>query len=176
MKYLQKLSTASIAGFFLIFPLVSFAQTTSDSLQGFIWAIGSFINTVLIPFVFALALLTFLFNVGRYYILDGDKEESRAKAKQTAIYAIIGFVFLVSIWGIVNMLVSSLNLGRNSAVVPDYIEYNQQSTFGNSWYNPFSSGETFIIEYQDNSNQNTFGNVPIPTRRPTDNDPLMVAP
>jgi len=96
------------------------------SLQEFIISISVFINSVLIPFILALALLFFLYNTTRYFIIGGEKEHE--KAKNTAIYSIAAFVLIVSIWGIVNLLISGLGFNQKRAVMPDYI-WNFNSSF-----------------------------------------------
>jgi len=91
-----------------------------SSIQGFLIAANSFIGNVLIPFLFGIALLVFIFNAFRYFIYGADQEDSRTKAKQLAIYAIAGLVFLVSIWGIVNMFTAGLDVDRENPVTSDY--------------------------------------------------------
>lgn len=103
------------------------------TLQWYIYAIGEFINDTLIPLILAVALLVFLFNTARYFIISGSEEGSRARARQLALYAIFAFVLIVSIWGIVNMIVGGLRLNYDGPVVPDYIEEDS------SWKNPSPS-------------------------------------
>ena len=103
--------------------------TGMDSIQQFLIAITYFIGNVIIPFLFGVALLVFIFNVARYFIIGGDNEANRAKAKQLALYAILAFVFLVSIWGIVNMFVYAFDIGGSYPVGSDYIESQQPSWF-----------------------------------------------
>jgi len=116
-----------LAGAALLYtlPLASFAQSFEpgkDSVQGYILLILQFINWTLIPLLFSIALLFFLINAARYFILEGDSDGGREKAKTLALYGIGAFVFLVSIWGIVNMLVFGLGIGNDEAMCPDYLE------------------------------------------------------
>lgn len=97
------------------------AYGSKDSVQGYIILITDFINYVILPLIFGIALLFFLINAVRYFIIGGSDTEGRAKAKRLALYGIGAFVFLVSIWGIVNMLVSGLGFRGNEAGCPDYI-------------------------------------------------------
>ncbi len=89
--------------------------------QGIIKSLGVFINNTLIPLIFGIALLFFLFNTARYFIIDAENKDSRDKAKNSALYGIAAFVLLVSIWGIVNMFVSSLGITGSDAICPDYL-------------------------------------------------------
>jgi hypothetical protein len=116
-----------IAGVVLSYsiPLLSFAQTYEagkDSVQGYILLILAFINWTIIPLLFSIALLFFLINAARYFILQGDQDDGREKAKMLALYGIGAFVFLVSIWGIVNMFVFGLSIGEEGALCPDYLD------------------------------------------------------
>jgi succinate dehydrogenase/fumarate reductase cytochrome b subunit len=109
---------------FYILPLVSLAQTYEagkDDIQGYILLILQFINWTILPLLFSIALLFFLINAARYFILQGDKEDGREKAKLLALYGIGAFVFLVSIWGIVNMFIFGLGIGGETAKCPDYL-------------------------------------------------------
>ncbi len=97
------------------------AEAGRDSVQGYIVLILQFINFVLIPFLFSIALLFFLINAARYFILKGANESDREKARTLALYGIGAFVILVSFWGIVNMFVSSLRIADTEARCPDYL-------------------------------------------------------
>lgn len=92
------------------------------SIQDFLIDIGLFINYSIIPFLFALALLFFLFNVIRYFILKGDAEDGRNEAKRLALYGIGAFVLLVSIWGLVNLIASSVGIDDGRSLCPDYLD------------------------------------------------------
>ena len=92
-----------------------------SSLQEFIIGITLFINNIIIPLLFGLALLFFIWNVFRFFILGNKSEPDQENAKKLAIYSIAAFVLLVSIWGIVNLLISGLNLGSNNYITPDYL-------------------------------------------------------
>lgn len=107
-------------------PQVSYAAP--QNLQEYLVAIGSFINDVLIPLLFTIGLLFFLYNTVRYFILKSDDASARDQARKQATYGILAFVFLVSIWGIVNLLLSSLNLYDNGPLNSDYIENNSYNT------------------------------------------------
>ena len=92
----------------------------TDSLADYIVRIGVFINVALLPFLFGIALLVFLFNIVRYYI-NRDNVDERERAQRVAIYGIAAFVFLVSLWGIVNLFVGGLGFDREASLCPDYL-------------------------------------------------------
>lgn len=90
------------------------------SLQAFLTKILVFINEIAIPFILALAFLFFLFNIARYFIFEGGNDSGREKARQSALWGILGFVIIASIWGVVNLLVYGLGFDQESSICPDY--------------------------------------------------------
>lgn len=112
------------------------------SLQEFIISITLFINNIIIPFLFGLALLFFIWNAFRFFILGKNNEPDQENAKKLAIYGVAAFVLLVSIWGIVNVLVGSLNLGSNNYITPDYIwlDPNRHGTGDTGGTSPITPG------------------------------------
>ena len=100
----------------MFIPFVASAQT----LQSFIAGLLGFFNNVLVPLIFSLALLFFLWNVFRYFILKGATPDGREKAKRYMIWSIIGLVLMVSIWGIVNLLINGLGIREDYYLCPDY--------------------------------------------------------
>lgn len=72
------------------------------------------LNTVVVPVVFALAFIVFLWGVFQAFILNGANEEKRKEGAQFVMWSIIGFVVMISIWGLVNLVGSSLGLGANN--------------------------------------------------------------
>lgn len=91
------------------------------SIQEFIILFTLFINNTLLPFLFGLALLFFIYNAFRLFILKSSESEAQESAKRFASYSIVAFVFLVSLWGIVNLLVNGLGLNDDNVVTPDYM-------------------------------------------------------
>jgi len=68
------------------------------------------INTIIVPTIFALAFLVFVWGVVNYFFVSGDDEKKREEGKRFALWGILGMVILVSIWGLVNMLLSTLGI------------------------------------------------------------------
>jgi len=91
----------------LLVPIFAFAQFGA-SFTVFFTNIISFINDVLVPLIFALALLLFLWGMYRWFIQGGASEDDRKKGQQLALWAIVAFVLMVSIWGIVKAISGGL--------------------------------------------------------------------
>jgi len=100
---------------------ISDSRADLDTVPNIIISLSYFLNNVLIPFLFAVALLLFLVNAARYFIIGGASEENRKKARNLAVYGIAAFVFLVSLWGIVNTVVSGLGIDSEESLCPDYL-------------------------------------------------------
>lgn len=80
----------------------------------FTWFLG-LINGILVPLVFALAFILFLFGVFKFFFSSGAKaEDNRKEGKKFILWGVIAFVVMISLWGIVNLLVSTLNLKSKS--------------------------------------------------------------
>lgn len=92
------------------------------NIQTFLANILIFLNKTVVPFILAIAFFIFIWNAVRYFILEGENEESQTKAKSLALWSVSAFVVIVSLWGIVNMIVGGLNLGTMQPITPDYMD------------------------------------------------------
>jgi len=68
-----------------------------------------FINVVLIPLILAIAFLMFVWGVVKMFFLGGGEE--RLEGRKFIMWAVIAFVVIFSIWGLVNILMASLGFG-----------------------------------------------------------------
>ena len=85
---------------------MTFAQFVGSGTTGLI----GLINVVIVPIIFACAFLVFIWGVINYFFLHGDDEGKRTEGKQFAFWGIIGMVVLFSVWGFVNLLLSTLGV------------------------------------------------------------------
>ncbi len=105
-------------------PFVSSAQDAS--IQNLISNLVILANDYLVPLMLGIAFLIFLINAVRYFILDSDDEDGQENARNLAVYGIAAFVFILSFWGLVNLLIDGV-FGGSTAVpcemnaVSDYI-------------------------------------------------------
>ncbi|MCF7815573.1 MAG: pilin [Candidatus Pacebacteria bacterium] len=100
----------------LFAPMLALAANPGNlsGVNTFILNVMNFINTVLVPAIFGLAFLVFLWGMFKTFILGGGDEEKQTEGKQLMVYAIAGFVIMISVWGIVNVLSSSLGFSGDS--------------------------------------------------------------
>lgn len=111
MKKTAAYSFALVAIMAPAFALAQFGQ-----INDFIGDISSFINGTLIPLVFAVALLMFIWGMFKFFVLGGSDEEDRKKGQQLMLWAVIGFVLMVSIWGIVNLIAGGLGFSQDDSI------------------------------------------------------------
>jgi ABC-type Fe3+-siderophore transport system permease subunit len=98
----------------LSLPLVSFAQTTISNISDVGTFIINLINNVLVPVIFAVAFIVFLYGVFETFILGAGNDEAKSKGKSLMLWGLIGFFVMVSVWGLVNILTGTINFGNNS--------------------------------------------------------------
>lgn len=105
----------------LVLPVLVHAQTPSfkgDVLGKYLADIIVFINKYLIPFIWAIAFIVFIWGVYTYFIAGGADEEKRSQGKQLVMWSVIAFVVMSSVWGIVNLLTNSFGFGNENAPKP----------------------------------------------------------
>jgi len=120
----------------LLSPAFAFAQIspnpnqleeTSGTIQYSIVKFLGFINDYLIPLIFAIAFIVFLWFIFLYFIAGGADEEKRAKGKQFLMWSIIGFVLMFSLWGIIALIRSSIGLD-GAGQTPDLPLFQSHTT------------------------------------------------
>ncbi len=89
-----------------------------SQLSGVFGTILYIINDILVPLIFALAFIVFLWGVFKAYILGGADETAREKGHQLILWGIIGFVVMISLWGLVNVVSNTFGLGGGFAPPP----------------------------------------------------------
>lgn len=90
------------------------------SLQDFLVDILYIFNDVVIPLIFAIAIVAFMWNAVRFFILKGKDEAGQESAKRLALYGIMALVAMLVLWGIVRMAVSAIGANRSAAPCPDF--------------------------------------------------------
>ncbi|MFZ2167350.1 MAG: hypothetical protein WAV50_00600 [Minisyncoccia bacterium] len=112
MKKALALTTGTIAAFAL--PLVSMAAVNNLS------DVGSFIintiNNILVPVIFAIAFLVFVWGAFDAFILGATNDSAKEKGKDLMLWGLIGFFVMVSVWGLVNILTGTISFGNPSGV------------------------------------------------------------
>lgn len=85
---------------------MTFAQFVGGGTQGLIGAI----NTVIVPVIFALAFAAFIWGLVKHFFIHGSEEKSREDGRSFILWGLIGMVVLFSVWGFVNLMLSTLGI------------------------------------------------------------------
>lgn len=88
---------------------LNIAYADSTGLDTFIAKVDSNIINPLISFLFALAVLFFLYGVLQFFLNQTD-EEKRTNAKNHMMWGVIGMTIMMSVFSIINMILSTLNI------------------------------------------------------------------
>lgn len=85
---------------------MTFAQFVGNGTTGIIGVM----NTVVVPIIIALAFLMFVWGIVKYFFIHGGEEKSREEGRDFILWGLIGMVVLFSVWGFVNILLSTLGI------------------------------------------------------------------
>ncbi len=107
---------AASLSFGLFLPAI--ASAYFGEIDTFFGNVLGFINGVLIPLIFTVALLAFVWGMTKFFVINGDNEGERKKGKDLMVWSIAGFVLMVSIWGIVNLIAGGLFSSATTPTLP----------------------------------------------------------
>ena len=96
-------------------PALAGAQSIGGVL-GLLAQAEDLINRI-IPFIIALAVLWFLWGIFKFITNVGDPEK-RKEATGMILWGVVGIFVMVSVWGLVNILVRSVNLDNTAPNAP----------------------------------------------------------
>ncbi len=86
------------------------ALSTSPKFQDLMNYLTCIIGQSIIPLLFALAVVMFIWGAIKFFIIDADEEAKRTQGKQFMIWGIVALAVMVSIWGLVNILTETFNI------------------------------------------------------------------
>jgi hypothetical protein len=109
---MKKAIASSAVLFALATPLAAFAAINNLSDAGSF--IINTINNIVVPVLFAVAFIVFLWGAFYVFILGAQSEETKEKGKNLMLWGLIGFFVMVSIWGLVNILTGTITFGNNT--------------------------------------------------------------
>lgn len=85
---------------------MTFAQFVGSGTTGIV----GIINTVIVPVIFAFAFAAFVWGVVSHFFLNGGDEKKREEGRQFMLWGVLGMVVLFSVWGFVNLVLSTLGI------------------------------------------------------------------
>ncbi|MDE2399915.1 MAG: hypothetical protein KGL67_02830 [Patescibacteria group bacterium] len=77
------------------------------------------ISGSIIPLIFTLAAVLFVWGVVKFFIINADEEAKRTQGKQFMIWGIVAFVVISSVWALVAILGGTLRI--NTRVLPGIV-------------------------------------------------------
>jgi hypothetical protein len=69
------------------------------------------INNILVPVLFAVAFIVFLYGIFKSYIWSHGDAAEVSQGHKLVLWGIIGFVVMISLWGLVNVVANTFGLG-----------------------------------------------------------------
>jgi Type IV secretion system pilin len=103
---------------------ISFGISIGNGCAGTICALASeilyIINDILVPVLFAIAFIVFIYGVFKAYILSAGDEGEVKKGHQLVLWGVIGFAVMLSLWGLVNIAANTFGLtGYSVPMMPN---------------------------------------------------------
>ncbi len=89
---------------------MTFKDFIGSSTTGLIGAM----NTVVVPVILALAFAAFVWGIVYYFFLHGSEETKREEGRQFILWGVVGLAVLFSVWGLVNLLLSTLGIAPSA--------------------------------------------------------------
>lgn len=89
------------------------AAGCSATICGIASTILYLINSVLVPVLFAVSFIMFLYGVAQKFIFNSDKASS--DGRNLVLWGVVGFAIMISLWGLVNIVSNTFGLTGASA-------------------------------------------------------------
>jgi Type IV secretion system pilin len=127
-----------------ILPALAFAQVKIKTFEGLV---NKFIDIIqyVIPLIFSIALVAFLWGIFQYFFSGAEKKE---EAKDFLLYGIIGLFIMISVWGLVKILTSTFPLDTAQPRLPTLGTGGSSSGSGSSNFNTSTAGGSGGVYYQ----------------------------
>lgn len=126
MKYMKKTIASITVLFTSLVPFFAFAQTKTGYCAG---ASGKpqviadvfrfftcLISDSIIPLIFTLALLYFIYGIVEYFLNPSAGDKKREEGRTFMVWGLVALFVMVSVWGLVAVLTKTFNTG--GVVVP----------------------------------------------------------
>ena len=122
MKNIFKVSI--LIPLFALYPFVAFAQSSGSCFTAFsaggklgdlFTYVSCTIASTVIPLIFSIAVVSFIWGVVQF-VINADDAEKKEKGRSFMIWGIIGLTVMVGVWGLVKILATTF--GLNSTFLP----------------------------------------------------------
>lgn len=88
------------------------------TIKSFAYCISHLATRAFVPFIFSLALLSFMVAIF-WYIRNADNEQKRGEAIKWIIWSVIGLFFMVTVWTFAKFFASDF-FGSQGGVIPQF--------------------------------------------------------
>lgn len=78
------------------------------------------VNNILVPILMAIAFIVFIYGAYKYFIYNAANESEKAEGRKFVMWGIIGFVVILSVWGLVNIVKETLIPSSATQTRPPY--------------------------------------------------------
>ncbi|HYF10169.1 MAG TPA: hypothetical protein VD967_01010 [Candidatus Paceibacterota bacterium] len=115
-KFLMRAGAVAVASS----PMLVLAQAVGNPQPGYIVSLINSISSILnllLPLVFAAAVLGFLIGLGMYFLGAGD-EGSKEKAKEIMKMGLIVLFVMFAVYGIIKLFSNILGIGLGGSITP----------------------------------------------------------
>lgn len=96
--------------------------TAEASVVTLVKSINKVIINPLIFFIFALALVYFIYGLAKY-LLSPENEEVRKSSKSHMLWAVVGMFVMVSVFGIMNLILNTVGVPNNQIQIENNGDY-----------------------------------------------------
>src|SRR3990167_5752736 len=110
---LQKTAAWLIPSLVLALPVVVSAQTEFDTL---LEKVRGWLGLI-VPILIGVGLILFIWGLIQYFRSEGSDDAKKA-ARGNILYGVIIFAAIVGIWGLVNIVLETLNINPGDVVTP----------------------------------------------------------
>ena len=109
--------------------------TNNPKFQDLLAYVTCIITKSVIPLIFALAVVLFVWGVVQF-VINSDEEAKKEKGKQFMIWGIIALTVMVSVWGLVGILANTFDI--NTGFIPQVktSTTSSSSSYDSSTYDP----------------------------------------
>ncbi len=103
--------------------------TSSSTFQDVLCYLTSIINDSIVPLLFAIAFVMFIWGTVKFFLINGGEEEKRSEGKQFMIWGVIAFAVMLSVWGLVGILRATFGI-NNTSILPQVTPPSSSTTTG----------------------------------------------
>ena len=86
--------------------------TLTGKLQDIFDGITCIIGNSVIPLLFSVAVVGFIWGAIKFFIIDADEESKREQGRQFMMWGIIALAVMISVWGLVGVLTGTFGISN----------------------------------------------------------------